>query len=1051
MKIYSALPFLACCLVAAAHAVTIEKGDAFLADETRFCDVSAGAYTAGISTDGSLEIKSGESILIDGLWVFNGRKRVAFGDISRAGDDTVIVREGAVKDALDELDGEGGIQPEAADETASKVPGLKIKFRDGAIDFTPLGPKGKDGKTEFPYSVYFGIGADSVGASNVVLGIEEALPARRFAEIHRFSFYGHIGNCWPDIALVAADGAKCTVHASNGIDAATKAVNGYILAATSRKEIPSGVVGYLSESLKDTFTFDIAKAAEGGVRLAPVPMCRATPAHAYGLFPIDEPARFTLAFDAPVQAAKYRLEWTMVDHVQRPLGEGSAEFEVEASDKPVEVPVDIVSADAQPGYVYARAWLSRADTPSVRRYMTFEFGRCRFESDLLDVRPKWDVNNDVYAMNILGFRGIRMQSRLSGVWKKFKDKDDQEKIDWDAFKAYWKEYLDYCARGTVKHTSMLMEGGNDADFDKYFKATYGTDGDDKAWQEKRDETVARWYREYGAAVQELGLLCWEPINEPDLRLSSEQYMDGHLKPIYENFKAGGPNINFMGGSCCGLGKQPWVSHLYDIGADKYFDGISFHPYTGVGFLRVYRMNLMQWWKIFDDHGDDPSQGIFMTEAAGHRGWGYNDYAYDRFNARRESQAHFGLHMYLNAEACGIPREHVHVFYGCEHGYNDFFLLRRGSPTPSAIAFQVMNECLGDSKFRKEIPLPGHEHYFQLYGGDGRTVAALFTGGDRIGLDVATDADEVELTDCMGVRSILKPADGRVKVSFDNFPIFLRVPEGASLSPSCGKLEVAPNVALAALGAKIGTDCEPAPKCPDVSVLIDGDWSGFAGGSWTEAKEGSGAFPDNFDITLPKPCAVGSVTVYHMYGAWQRTLRDYDVQVYSDGEWKTVASLRGNYYAEATSHAFEPVTTDRVRVSVLGVNRCLFGGNISWVLEQTSLRGIEVHAVEGRKAAAFFADPELDKPKVKSGEPFELVYRLVSATGGDVSGTLRMALPDGWTAEEVPVSIAAGGETTVKVSITPGGGDGNATVVAGLYDSDGNLVSSDFDARVVEIR
>ena len=34
-------------------------------------------------------------------------------------------------------------------------------------------------------------------------------------------------------------------------------------------------------------------------------------------------------------------------------------------------------------------------------------------------------------------------------------------------------------------------------------------------------------------------------------------------------------------------------------------------------------------------------------------------------------------MMLNAEAGGIPRDRVYVFYAHEHGYNDFYLMRRG--------------------------------------------------------------------------------------------------------------------------------------------------------------------------------------------------------------------------------------------------------------------------------------------------------------------------------------------------------------------------------------
>lgn len=997
------------------------------------CAASSGAfevrmenYSAQVSADGSLSVRSGEDVLVKSLWVLCNTDRLAMRATSEAGDRTVVIRE----------------EKAPAD---GKAPGLKLTFREGAIDVVPLGVPKLDAKGNTPFAAYFGLGDDAVGVSNIVLNVEDALPTTRFAEGHIFSFYEHVGNCWPDVAILGADGATLTLR---GITGVRPVRDFHIFPQELDAATPKGVA-VMPLAAERPFTIEIAAAPSGARPRAAVPACTVKPLHSYALYPVREPARFSLKFPPDAPVGKYRLEWTMVDHVQRPLGTGSAVFELGKGDAPNEALVDIVPADADPGYVYAQAWLSRVGEPSARRYLTFEFGRCKFERDILDRRPPWDVNGEVYLMNLLGFRGLRLYASISGVWLDHKDPNDPERIDWEAWKAKWREILAYCEKGTVKCIMMLMEGPGKDQMDAFFKEKYG------AATDKRDAVLARWYREFGAAAQEVGLLWWEPWNEPDIQMPHEKYINEILKPIYDDFKAGGPKINFLGGSCCGLDKAPWVSRLYELDENgRHFDGISFHPYTGVGFQRIYRMYLAQWQRLYPDHNDDPAQGVFITEGANHRGWGFNDFAYDCLRGRRESHAHTGLHMMLHAEAFGIPRQRFYVFYACQHGYNDFYLVRFESPTPSAIAFQVMNAALGEAKFEKEVPLPGHDHYFQRFRGDDRTVAALFTAGDTIKVRVATDAACLTLTDCMGVARALKPVDGVVEVSVDNFPVFLSAPVGARLDPVYDGLQVRRNLALNAIGAKASAAVAKDPGSPEIGAILAGDWTGYINGCWNESPEGagpdgSGVFPDTFEITLPSGSPpIGSVTVYHNYGAWERTLRDYDVDVFTDGKWRTVASLRGNFYAEVTTHDFAPVTAERVRIVVTGVNRCTFG-TVDWIKAQTSLRAVEVHAAAERPARAFFADGVLASPVADKDGKAELEYRLVNATGSEVSGELRFMLPGGMSASPVAVSIPANGETTVRAVLSVGGKGACGTVVAALYDAEGRMISSDVDVRTVK--
>ncbi len=76
------------------------------------------------------------------------------------------------------------------------------------------------------------------------------------------------------------------------------------------------------------------------------------------------------------------------------------------------------------------------------------------------------------------------------------------------------------------------------------------------------------------------------------------------------------------------------------------------------------------------------------------------------------------------------------------------------------------------------------------------------------------------------------------------------------------------------------------------------------------------FPDWLAAEFAQPEAVGRVDVHTLgstrYPTTRFGLKDWDVQVLAGGEWRTVASVRGNT-AAVVSSTFDPVTTSAVRV------------------------------------------------------------------------------------------------------------------------------------------
>jgi hypothetical protein len=105
--------------------------------------------------------------------------------------------------------------------------------------------------------------------------------------------------------------------------------------------------------------------------------------------------------------------------------------------------------------------------------------------------------------------------------------------------------------------------------------------------------------------------------------------------------------------------------------------------------------------------------------------------------------------------------------------------------------------------------------------------------------------------------------------------------------------------------------------------IDGDRSSEtwgAGNGWNDNT--GGAFPDWLAVAFDAPAPVGSVDLYTLdagaFPAGRYGVRDADVQLRIDGEWRTVAEVRGNTAGTVTA-CFEPVEVTAVRVLVHGTN------------------------------------------------------------------------------------------------------------------------------------
>jgi len=83
-------------------------------------------------------------------------------------------------------------------------------------------------------------------------------------------------------------------------------------------------------------------------------------------------------------------------------------------------------------------------------------------------------------------------------------------------------------------------------------------------------------------------------------------------------------------------------------------------------------------------------------------------------------------------------------------------------------------------------------------------------------------------------------------------------------------------------------------------------------TWQDATPNE--FPDWLEIRMPAAHKVGRVVVY----PFEKSLRDYAVQLFVDGDWRDVARATG-CEADRMEHVFAPLVTDRVRLWVAATN------------------------------------------------------------------------------------------------------------------------------------
>lgn len=127
-----------------------------------------------------------------------------------------------------------------------------------------------------------------------------------------------------------------------------------------------------------------------------------------------------------------------------------------------------------------------------------------------------------------------------------------------------------------------------------------------------------------------------------------------------------------------------------------------------------------------------------------------------------------------------------------------------------------------------------------------------------------------------------------------------------------------NVALAATPTVSSIHGRFTPCGTNDGDIDSSHWAVFTG--WNDAT--SRTWPDWAAYDLAEPAEVDRVVLYTLDSAAEPASRyglsDWDVQVWRDGDWATVAEVRGNKQGVVTT-TFPAVTTDKVRILCWGNN------------------------------------------------------------------------------------------------------------------------------------
>lgn len=405
---------------------------------------------------------------------------------------------------------------------------------------------------------------------------------------------------------------------------------------------------------------------------------------------------------------------------------------------------------------------------------------------------------------------------------------------------------------------------------------------------------------------------WEIENEPDPN-RLETYITETLAPAYRGAHAADPNAVVLGPALVRIYLQGF-DRFFQAGGGAFVDAVSTHSYTGhqrsweengnAEFLRQLRARM--------DASGQQGKAIWQTE----QGWKWDSHV-----EMPLLQAAYLVRMFALAASVGIPNAHNCYFYLKFRGFEPWYLFDRG-PNRGGMVARIMAEQTAGMHFDREIPMGKFAHAIAHTDGSQDTVVVWtddFKADARF--RVRGEAARVRVRDIMGgpVSAELS-ADGDLTLPLSGFPLYVHLRRGTELTP-LDRFPAGTNWALASNGGV--AQASSYDKSPEEAAnLNDGTWhfNEYQADEriWIAAKDAQ--LPQWAQITFDRPRQIDTVAaVTPSANVGLPGARDYEIQVETNGGWKTVRRVKDNTLEWALYAHFPPVLATRVRLVITDLN------------------------------------------------------------------------------------------------------------------------------------
>jgi hypothetical protein len=532
---------------------------------------------------------------------------------------------------------------------------------------------------------------------------------------------------------------------------------------------------------------------------------------------------------------------------------------------------------------------------------------------------------------------------------------------------------------------------------------------------------------------------YELFNEPNFSMGPKEYV-ALAAPIYKMIKEVDPEAKVMGPSVCGI-QMGWYKGFYEAGGAKVCDILTIHDYEGNDSISPehWRWKFDELRKLMAEYGD-ASKDIWQTERCIH--------GLRTIGLVPGAQAvRVTLHRDL-LQTLGIPPDHNNLYYLNEGGYIAVpsYVWSGDGPHPAALALRTREAMTKDYQYSGTIDFgPSGNNMLmglQFKKDDGSMVLLRNLGTSDIPLDATVKGgNSVEVSDAFGNVETLAVKDGKLALKVPQLPLYLKLGAGQTLE--FPKIDLGNNIAPSAKIIYEGKTESSVKLLQNgiIETIHAGHPNGDTAGTFIWKGEILNPnSPQGLELRWSTPRTFDAVFLHgvradNIYCA----LLDYDLQVWLDGNWKTLVEQRtavpptdpvavlgakgmtwlmdNNFWV----NRFDPVTSDRLRVVFRRASFGLAPDEISLdgrtIPSMPMLREIEVFAPVGK----FRISAHVDEPNRSAVFDQEIATVKVTNSGSEpLQGTVRAKAPEGWsvTPSELAVKAAAGASESLQFQIKP---------------------------------